>query len=137
MSAIHPSIHLSVCTPIYLPIQVSQSTSVFWVPCHFSPYAIGLSNLPDTLPESSIIILNDRMPIAGHDPNCIAQQLTQLSERTGAAGILLDLQRPDCQETAALVQALTKSISCPIAISPSYAVDNFPVFLPPFPINTP
>ena len=108
-----------------------------YMACHFSPYAIGLSNLPDTLPESSIIILNDRMPIAGHDPNCIAQQLTQLSERTGAAGILLDLQRPDCQETAALVQALTKSISCPIAISPSYAVDNFPVFLPPFPINTP
>ena len=49
MSAIHPSIHLSVCTPIYLPIQVSQSTSVFWVPCHFSPYALICGKMMSTL----------------------------------------------------------------------------------------
>ena len=113
------------------------SQQVAYMACHFSPYATGLSNLPDTLPQGSLIILNDRTPICGHDPQRIAQQLTHLLDTCSADGVLLDFQRPDCAETAALVQALTAQLSCPVAVSQPYAGEAFPVFLPPVPPDVP
>ena len=108
-----------------------------YMACHFSPYSTGLSNLPDFLPEGSILILNDRTPIAGHDPDCIVRQLAQLVDDTRAASILLDFQRPDCPETANLVKALAGKLPCPVAVSQSYAAEGFPVFLPPIPPDVP
>ena len=110
---------------------------VAYMACHFSPYATGLSNLPDTLPEDSLIILNDRTPICGHDPQRIARQLHQLLDNNHAYGVLLDFQRPDCEETAALVQVLTEQLSCPLAVSQQYAPEGVAVFLPPIPPDVP
>ena len=100
--------------------------------CHFSPYGTGLSDIPQALPTGSMLILNDRMPICGHDPEVIAAQLLQLLEKTGYDSLLLDFQRPDIQETKALCEVLTQALPCPIGVSNLYAQDlKCPVFLSP------
>lgn len=107
---------------------------IAWMACHFSPYGLGLSNLPRTLPAGSLLILDDITPIRGHDPQIILEQLAETSETLSCSGILLDFQQPDVEETAALVKILTQSLPCPVAVSHFYAGSgSFPVFLPPVP----
>lgn len=107
-----------------------------WMACHFSPYSTGLSNFPQNLPPNSMLILNDRTPIAGHDANLIANQLNELAVQLQISSLLLDFQRPDNPETTRLIDTLGKSISLPMGISELYAESkSFPVFLPPPPPN--
>lgn len=107
-----------------------------YMACHFSSYGTGLSNLPSQLPEGSILILNDRTPICGHDGKLIAQQLTQMVEGFGCRGVLLDLQRPDEPGVQQLAQQLCHALPDRIAISHHYAKGlPCPVFLPPLPVG--
>ena len=107
---------------------------IAWMACHFSPYGTGLSNQPKKLPAGSLLILNDRIPIHGHDPELIAMQLEQTVQFLGCSGLLLDFQRPDCSETAALTKRLISCLSCPVAVSQAYVQGTeCPVFLPPLP----
>lgn len=107
-----------------------------YMACHFSPYSTGLSNIPDALPPDSILILNDRTPICGHDPKLIAYQLSQAMEQLQCSGLLLDFQRPAKAETESLCQQLTSQLSCQIGISAPYAVvSDGPVLLPPCPLD--
>jgi len=109
-----------------------------YMACHFSPYGTGLSNLPRDLPPGSLLILNDRTPIRGHDPELIADQLIETIEALRCSGLLLDFQRPGCEETTALIANLIGSLPCPLGLSASYAEDvSCPVFLPPPPLDTP
>ena len=111
---------------------------IAWMACHFSPYGDGLSNLPDSLPPDSLLILNDRTPIHGHDPRKIAWQLSGALEESGCRGLLLDFQRPGEAETASLTRYLTQTLSCPVAVSDLYARElDCPVFLPPVPAEIP
>ena len=111
---------------------------IAWMASHFSPYSTGLSNLPRELPPGSLLILDDITPPRGHDPNLIAEQLTFCAERFRCSGILLDLQRPNCPETAALAKHLSLVLPCPTAVSDCYATDlSCPVFLPPLPPSVP
>ncbi|MBR1972247.1 MAG: hypothetical protein IKA16_02275 [Oscillospiraceae bacterium] len=105
-----------------------------WMACHFSPYGLGLSNLPRVLPSGSLLMVDDITPPHGHDSQIIAEQLQQCVETLGCCGILLDFQRPDNEETATLAQFLTAALPCPVAVSEEYAeaVDG-PVFLSPVP----
>lgn len=108
-----------------------------WMACHFSPYGTGLSNLPGHLPENSLLILNDRTPVHGHDPERILAELTEAVEKFSCAGVLLDLQRPGSQEAAAIAKRLL-TLPCPVAVSESYAGDlDCPIFLPPVPLRIP
>ena len=109
-----------------------------WMACHFSPYGLGLSNLPKKLPPDSLLILNDRIPIHGHDPEVILRQLETLIAQEGCAGLLLDFQRPDYKETNSLAAHLCRGLGCPVAVSESYAKElDCPVFLPPLPHHIP
>ncbi|MGN0977969.1 MAG: hypothetical protein ACI4PH_07940 [Faecousia sp.] len=109
-------------------------SGIAWMACHFSPYGTGLSNLPRELPGGSLLILNDRTPIHGHDPQRIAEQLSEAIDNNSCCGVLLDFQRPDAPETAGLVKHLTQTLSCPTAVSELYAEGlTCPVFLPPVP----
>ena len=109
-----------------------------WMACHFSPYGTGLSNLPRQLPPGSMVILNDRMPVAGHDPALIARQLAELARGCGCSRILLDLQRPGEDRTAAVAKAVVEAAACPVGVSHWYARGlDCPVFLPPLPLLTP
>ena len=109
-----------------------------WMALHFSAYGTGLSNFPPTLPENAMLLVNDRTPISGHDPSCIARQLQQITQEQGCACVLLDFQRPDCPETKAVVKAVLETCSCPVGVSEHYASGaSCPVFLPPVPLRTP
>jgi len=108
--------------------------NIGWMACHFSPYGTALSNFPRHLPDGSLLILNDRTPIHGHDPEQIAAQLSEHTGELHCSALLLDFQRPDCEETAVLVDYLLQAASCPVVVSDVYAKAlNCPVFLPPVP----
>lgn len=105
-----------------------------WMACHFSPYGTGLSNLPASLPPDSLLILNDRTPICGHDPQRIAEQLEECIGSLGCCGLLLDFQRSGSQELGHLIQHLADTLPCPVIVSDLYAeAENCPVFLSPVP----
>ena len=102
--------------------------------CHFSLYGTGLSNLPETLPPGSMLILNDRIPVHSHDPELILTQLHSLAERFRPDCILLDFQRGNDPQTARIAAALDGFSDCPLGVSDLYAEPlNGPVFLPPPP----
>ena len=118
-------------------IHRSRPCPLAWMACHFSSYGTGLSNLPPALPKGSLLILNDRTPVFGHDPERIAQQLSKIATQFDCDGILLDFQRPDELQTKAIVEAII-SLSQPVAVTPFYAQHlDCPVFLPPPPLTHP
>lgn len=127
--------------PLYLAMTAAEFSScdalpptLGWMACHFSPYGLGLSNLPPVLPEDAMVILNDRTPICGHDPKAVLRQLSEIP----CARYLLDFQRPDWEETANLTALLVKELPHPVAVSHLYAEKmDCPVFLPPVPLRVP
>ena len=109
-----------------------------YMACHFSLYTTGLSNGPEALPPGSMLILNDQIPICGHDPYRIKDQLEQLIEDLSCDSLLLDLQRPGNEESAQLCHLLSSELNCPLGISHHYADGlNCSVFLPPPPLDVP
>ena len=111
---------------------------IAWMACHFSPYGLGLSNLPKDLPPGSLMIVDDITPPHGHDPDLIAQQLRQCAETFRCSGVLLDFQRIGNDETHAIAKHLTGFLPFPSAVSACYAGDlDCPVFLPPVPPSVP
>ena len=112
-----------------------QPDHLAWMACHFSPYGTGLTNLPATLPDNSLLILNDRTPVHGHDPKRIRDTVEEVIHQNNCFGILLDFQRPDCDETTKIVEELL-TLPCPVCVSDCYAKNwDCPVFLPPVPLN--
>lgn len=108
-----------------------------WMACHFSPYATGLSNFPADLPENSILIVNDIMPIQRHDPEAVASQLSHLIEQQRCSAVLLDFQRTPSDNLIATTQRLCETLPCPTAVSAPLAMQfDCPVFLPTCPVNT-
>lgn len=109
----------AVCQP--LPKHVA------WMACHFSPYGTGLVNLPPALPAGSMIILNDRIPMAAHDPDTVARQLRALHPHC----LLLDFQRPPEAASLKMTRRITDALSCPVAAPAAYCWDTSqPLFLP-------
>lgn len=106
--------------------------------CHFSPYGRGLSNLPRSLPPGSLFLLDDQMPIEGHDPLLVARQLEEVVKALECCGILLDFQRPATMESTAMAQILVTSLPCPTAVTAAYGQGlSCPVCLPPVPCHIP
>ena len=108
-----------------------------WMACHFSPYSTGLCNLPHVLPPESLLILNDRTPIHGHDASRVCRELSQALNGLQCAGLLLDFQNPPCSEALALASYLAGHLDCPMAVTPEYASGNAAVFAPAVPTDTP
>lgn len=114
------------------------SGQIAWMACHFSPGSQGLSNLPATLPPSSMLILNDREPLQGHSPSLVAQQLCHAVEALECESVLLDFQRPPGPESTEIVQAILEALPCSVAVSEGFAPSlTCPVFLPPPPLHIP
>ncbi len=130
--------------PLYLAMTAAEFSTctalpekIAWMACHFSAYGTSVSNLPRTLPEGSLLILNDRTPVHGHDPHRIADALAQAAAELKCSGVLLDFQRPGCEETAKIAKAL-QALPCPVCVSECYAQAlPCPVFLPPVPPHRP
>ena len=109
-------------------------SKIGYMACHFSPYGTGLTNLPQKLPEGSLLILNDRTPIHGHDPQRIFDQLQDVIRSFSCSNLLLDLQR-ESNEAAAIIEKLLE-LPCPVVVSHLHAGSlNCPVFLPPVPLT--
>lgn len=129
--------------PCYLALTAAEFANtaqlpekIAWMACHFSCYGTGLSNLPNTLPEGSMIILNDRTPADRHDPQRILAQLIQLAERLKPDGFLLDFQRRGMELNRQIAQTLVNGLSCPVGVTAHYAEDlSCPVFLDPPPLH--
>ncbi len=118
--------------------ELPHSAKKAWMACHFSPYGTGLSNLPDRLPEGSMVIVDDFIPVAEHDPERIAAQLKEVVQAFRCSRVLLDFQRPGEERTAAIAKAIVEALPCPVGISEDYAKDaQCPVFLPPLPLHMP
>ena len=107
---------------------------VAWMACHFSPYGMGLSNLPTDLPAGSMLMVDDRIPPNNHDSAYIAEQLQRCVERWKCRGVLLDFQRDGMEETYAATEYLVQHLPCPTVVSEAYAQGlECPVLLPPVP----
>lgn len=130
--------------PLYLAMTATEFASspsvpvhMAWMACHFSSYGTGLCNLPQSLPENAMLIVNDRTSVQGHDPALIARQLQQAAEALKFSRVLLDLQRPENPETAAIAKAIAAALPCPVASSLPYAQElDGPVFLAPPPLHS-
>jgi hypothetical protein len=102
--------------------------------CHFSAYGTGLSNLPPPTAACSMLILNDRTPIRGHDPEEILCQL----KKQNPDRVLLDFQRQAVAEARQLTNLLVRELPCPVGVSHWYGEGlDCPVFLPPIPPDEP
>lgn len=109
-----------------------------WMACHFSPSGPGLSNLPRALPPGSLLILDDQSPFDRHDSDCIADELAACVQSLDCAALLLDFQRPDAARVRSLTDRLSKSLPCPVAVTPPCAREtDAAVFLPPLPSHVP
>ena len=63
-----------------------------YMACHFSSGSKGLSNLPTALPTGSILLVDDSIPPAQHDPEVVAGQLREIITQFSLAAVLLDFQ---------------------------------------------
>lgn len=131
--------------PLYLAMTAAEMSEAAPLPphfaymaCHFSPYGTGLSCCPKQLPEGSLLILNDRTPICGHDPHRIEAQLKEILDAHQCRGLLLDFQRPGYAEAQALATHLCEVLPCPVGVSLAYGEGlDSPLFLPPAYPDTP
>ncbi len=111
---------------------------VAWMACHFSPYGLGLSNLPKELPAGTLLMVDDITPPCGQDPGLIAEQLTNCIQTLHCSSILLDFQRAGSEEARTLANHLMQALPCPVVVSECYSGDfEGPVFLPPVPPSVP
>lgn len=128
--------------PIYLAMTDAEFLNctalppkIGWMSCHFSSSDDGLCNLPDRLPDSSLLILDDSTPYQDHNCERILSQLHDAINALQVSALLLDFQRPGNAQLAALTSAIVKHLSCPVAVSSCYAGElACPIFLPPGPL---
>ena len=117
---------------------IPEDKPIGYMACHFSLYTTGLSNIPSALPNGSMLILNDQIPLSGHDPHRIADQLAEAAQTLDCDSLLLDFQRSGSRETADLCRLLCQDFPCPLGISHHYAKDlDCCVFLPPPALDMP
>lgn len=122
-------------TAAELGFSSSLPESPAWMACHFSPYSTGLTNLPGKLPQGCLLILNDRTPIHGHDPERVLRELEQVMRKYACIGLLVDFQNPPCSESLALTEYLAENLDAPLSLPPEYKAKNRALFLPPVPTD--
>lgn len=107
-----------------------------YMACHFSPYGVGLSNLPEVLPKGSILLLDDSMPPNGHDPKIAEKELRNCIKQFDISAVLLDFQEEVSKESMDMARYLVSTLPCPVAVTEGYAKElGCPVFLSPTPVN--
>lgn len=98
--------------------------------CHFSSSGQGLSNIPQRLPENSLLLLDDSMPLCGHDPAVVVKQLQDLVKDFSVNAILLDFQGEKTEQLQTMAQEILRGVPCPVAATEWYAKNlGCPVFL--------
>ena len=126
--------------PIYLAMTQGEflhcpqlPEHIAWMESSFSPSGAGLSQLPHTLPPNSLLMVTDQYPPQNHDSGIIVEQLKKAAEDFSLCGVVLDFQRPYCEELSMIADAICDTLPCPVALTPTYRKDQAAVFLPPIP----
>ena len=128
--------HYLATTPEEFANLPSLPEHIAWMSCRFSTETAGLTQLPRQLPAGSILVLEDSIPPSGHDPVVILRDAEPYLR--DLRGILLDFQKPDNPETAAIAKALATALPCPVGVSQLYASGlDCAIFLPPAPLHIP
>ena len=112
-------------------------THIGWLACHFSSSGPGLSNIPKVLPPDSLLMIDDSTPFECHQSDLILEQVQELIVTMKISAVILDFQRSGNPAVKELVSFLQTNLPCPVAAPPLYASEDFPVFLPPCPLNLP
>lgn len=108
---------------------------IAWMSCSFSPSGAGLSQLPKGMPPENLLMVTDQFPPQNHDSALILRQLITSVEENEISGVILDFQRPYCEETNIMADAICKALPCPVALTPPYIKDkDCIVFVPPVPV---
>ena len=94
-----------------------------YMACHFSLYGRGIQDLPQSLPEGCLLILDDRIPAWRQDPKQVAEELHSAVAEHGCSGLLLDFQRPGDQLIRDIIRNITDTLPCPVAVTEAYAED--------------
>ena len=109
-----------------------------WMSCQFSPFTKGITNIPKSLPEGAMLILDDRQNCFTHSPDLVARQLLDAVQQLGCESVLLDFQRPADPESITMVRIIVEALPCPVAVTEEFAKDlTCPVFLAPCPLHVP
>lgn len=125
-------------TPSEITTAASLPSNIAWMACHFCAYTEGIANVPEFLPDHTMLILNDRESCAGHSADLVAQQLLETVQQFHCESVLLDFQRPWEPESDVMVKAITRVLPCPVAVTEAFAKDlTCPVFLAPCPLHMP
>lgn len=126
--------------PIYLAMTQGEflrcpqlPEHIAWMESSFSSSGTGLSHLPQFLPPDSLLMVTDQFPPQDHDPVLIVRQLIKTAEDFSLCGVVLDFQRPYCEETDKIADAICRALPCPVALTPPYKKDGAILFLPPIP----
>ena len=127
--------------PIYLAMTQGEFLNcpqlpehIAWMESSFSSSGAGLSQLPHTLPKNSLLMVTDQFPPQTHDPELIVRQLTKAAEEFSLCGVVLDFQRPYCEELSVIADAICNALPCPVALTPPYRNKDTVLFLPPVPV---
>lgn len=131
--------------PVYLALSAAEFLTCAslppkpaWMACHFSSDGTGLSNIPDTLPPGSLLIVDDSTPWQGHDSDLILTQIKNAVSMLRPDALLLDFQRPGVDAVQSLAKVIAEQLPCPVAVSSCYAENlTCPIFLPPGPLYKP
>lgn len=122
-------------TPDELRLTTSLPGPIGWMACHFDPKGSGIIDVPQYLPAGSVLLLDDSLPVHGHNPNRIRQELELAYSRLRFNALLLDFQRESNPETAALVDLFVQ-LPFPVVVSSLYSVPGAALLLPPPPVDT-
>ena len=115
----------------------TRTEPMVWFSCQFSPEPPGICNLPEALPTGAAILLDDALPYSGN-ARAVTEGLKETVEKTGAAGVILDFQKPYEQTLGILAEYLERSLPCPVVVTPSYADHTKgPLLLPPAAMHIP
>lgn len=131
--------------PLYLAMTAAEISGQPFLPerlaymaCSFSPYSLGLSGIPSSLPEGSMLIVTDRMSCQSHSSDLVAGQLQDAVTRLSCESVLLDFQRPVEPQSEAVVSKIIQAAPCPVAVTEAFAASfSCPVFLSPAPLHVP
>ena len=111
-------------TPARIRAARTLPRGLAWMSCRFSDR--GLLDLPRRLPEGSLLVLEDSVPLS--DPDAAARQLGETAESLRLSGVLLDFQKAVDPALSRFAAGL--SLPCPVAVSEAYSsFTDGPVFL--------
>ena len=110
-----------------------------WMSCQFSPFTKGITNIPKSLPEGAMLILDDQQNCFTHSPDLVARQLLDAVQQLGCESVLLDFQRPADPESITMARTIVEALPCPVAVTEEFAKDllTCPVLLAPCPLHMP